>query len=240
MMRSLRSVTLLVGLAFLGGLAGCQTEQGLTWPAFGKYRVPYEDGTEVKVSDDGDFETHNGRYDLDGQNDPPYTIVAAADGWIRSLVDTNEENPDEDPHTHNNYIWIEHPYPFCQPPGVNWTTKPADYDETCIPCLGRSCNEWTKYSHMRKGSSTAAGRVVGQFVSAGVPLGIEGDVGHANGEHLHWAVSKMGSPAGMPDPDGNMPNCCAGDWVFAPFVLPSICGVGVMKEGMTFTAAPCD
>src|SRR6185436_1645455 len=47
-------------------LAGCQTAKGATWPAFGTYRLPYADGTEVTVNND--FITHDpdGRYDLKG------------------------------------------------------------------------------------------------------------------------------------------------------------------------------
>jgi hypothetical protein len=62
----------------------------------------------------------------------------------------------------NNYVWIEHPN-----------------------------GEWTKYTHVRAGSvgPGGAGRTVGEFVSAGTPIGIEGDVGIASGPHVHFEVA---------------------------------------------------
>lgn len=253
---SLTLTVVLCGLAFvlMAGLVGCETKQGPTWPAFGKYRLPYEDGTEVRVSND--FETHSpvGKYDLVGVAGAPgqteWIIVAAADGWIRFLVDSNEENPDDDPHAHNNYIWIEHPYPFCQPTGVTWPGKPADYDETCIPCLSGDCwNESTKYSHIRKDSGKFANIAVGDFVTAGTILGVEDEVGHANESHLHWELAKLDpsnplggqSGQGVPTNHGWVYDWSGGAWVGSPNVLPSICGgIGVMKDGETYTAAPCN
>ena len=175
------SVVRRAGLAGLVGAlamvaAGCHTSHGTTWPAFGTYRMPYSSGIEVKVS--RDFETHNpiGRYDLKAKPNEflgygPFPVVAAADGWIRFIED---QNSGSDP-TDDNFVWIEHPYPFCQPPAVTWPGKPADYDDTCIQCLGDFCNEWTKYAHVAKDSVTVhAGRSVGDFVSAGTLLGLEG------------------------------------------------------------------
>ncbi len=67
------------------GLGARKTNRGATWPAFGAYRLPYADGTSVRVGND--FETHSpiGRYDLNGQGGGPYEIVAAEDGWVRHI-----------------------------------------------------------------------------------------------------------------------------------------------------------
>ena len=121
-------------------LTGCQTDLGATWPAFGTYRLPYGDGTNVRVSND--FVTHNpdGRYDLVGLGAGPHQVVAAAGGWVRLIVDTNAGHQSG----HNNYVWIEHPSPFCQANGVTWPGKPANYSQTCVPCLGAFCNEWNE------------------------------------------------------------------------------------------------
>jgi hypothetical protein len=60
----------------------------------------------------------------------------------------------------NNFVWIEH-----------------------------ANGEWTKYTHFETGSVTDLDWHVGDHVDAGEPLGFEGDVGHANGEHLHFEVA---------------------------------------------------
>lgn len=218
-------------------LGACQTSEGLTWPAFGAYRLPYADGTDVRVN--RDFETHSpiGRYDLKGKNGGPYAVVAAADGWVRFIVDSNTGHGTGD----NNYVWIEHPYPYCQPPGVTWPGKAADYDATCVPCSGDFCNEWSKHSHMAEDSTTVdAGLSEGDWVTAGTFLGWESDIGHASGDHLHWEVAKL-------DPDHPLSNAANGwthdwsgdGWAGSPNVLPSICGIGVLHQGETHTAAPC-
>jgi hypothetical protein len=126
----------------------------------GWYRIPYANGTEIKVTND--HKTHNPliRIDMHGvEGNTPYRIVAAADGTIRFIVDSNSKRQD-DPPCDNNYVWIEH-----------------------------SNREWTKYSHMRKDSVTKdAGLKVGDFVKAGRFLGYESDVGCASGSHLHFEV----------------------------------------------------
>jgi hypothetical protein len=169
-------------------LTGCQTDLGATWPAFGTYRLPYTDGTAVRVSND--FVTHDpdGRYDLVGQGAGPHQVVAAAGGWVRLIVDTNAGHQSG----HNNNVWIEHPYPFCQANGVTWPGKPANYAQTCVPCLGAFCNEWTKYSHMSTNSTTGdAGLSEGDWVAAGQFLGFEDDIGHATGPHVHIEMAKL-------------------------------------------------
>ncbi|MCA9950768.1 MAG: peptidoglycan DD-metalloendopeptidase family protein [Anaerolineales bacterium] len=129
----------------------------------GVFRIPYQNGTVVKIS--GDHKTHKpkGRIDMSGiLGSQPYRIVAAADGHIRFIVDKFSKQVDSssgDPCT-NNYVWIEHAH-----------------------------GEWTKYSHLRKNSVTKMAKLkVGQFVKAGTFLGFEGKVGCASGSHLHFEV----------------------------------------------------
>ena len=59
-------------------------------------------------------------------------VVAAADGWIRFIVDSNTGHT-----TGNNFVWIEHPAPYCQAAGVTWPGKPANYKHHLRALLGR-------------------------------------------------------------------------------------------------------
>ena len=114
----------------------------------GVYRIPYANGTKVKVTNNHDKHKPKGRIDMHGTSGKPYKIVAAADGTVRYIVDNQSKQVDSksgDPCT-NNYVWIEH-----------------------------ANGEWTKYSHMTKGSSTNKAKLkVGKFVKAGTYLGDEG------------------------------------------------------------------
>jgi len=128
----------------------------------GYYRVPYADGTSVRINRDHNSHTPRGRYDMVGTGGGPYKIVAAAPGKIMAIEDDFSERQDSDTadQCNNNYVWIAHPN-----------------------------GEWTKYSHMVKGSTTGkAGLKVGESVKAGQYLGDEGDVGCASGDHLHFEV----------------------------------------------------
>ena len=95
----------------------------------GVYRIPFENGTEVHVTNDHLKHKPVGRIDMSGRGgDGEYKIVAAADGTVRFIEDSfsaqiqNDDDPDtpNKPCT-NNYVWIEH-----------------------------ANGEWTKYSHMQK------------------------------------------------------------------------------------------
>ena len=178
------SLHVLMGTMLL--LAGC---------AQGEYRMPYENGTVVEVVND--HVTHSSpkayMYDIKAQNPTPAAIVAAAPGWVRFIDDSHEE-----PTNDNNYVWIEHPYPFCPVDAsrANWPGKPANYDATCIPCDRDFCNEWTTYAHMTKNSVRVdAGLSEGDWVEAGDFLGYEDEVGWA----MHWRASPLargGHPTG--------------------------------------------
>lgn len=156
----------------------------------GVYRVPYANGTTVKVS--GDVYSHTRRFDIDGQNESAYTIVAAADGIVRFVDDSNAE-----PTSVNNAVWIEHPN-----------------------------GEWTKYSHMRTGT-VPPGVLVGATIDAGDELGIEGDVGYATGEHLHFHV------LALDDPDSGVRE--------GNYRYPRFCGVpgGMLHADETYVADDC-
>jgi murein DD-endopeptidase MepM/ murein hydrolase activator NlpD len=147
--------TLLIAL-FACGVSLAQTKSR------GVYRIPFVNGTTVKIT--GDAKTHKpaGRIDMIGTGGSTYKIVAAADGIVRYVVDNFSKQIDSSsgqPCT-NNYVWIEH-----------------------------ATGEWTKYSHMQTGSTTNKAKIkVGQFVRAGAYLGDEGKVGCASGNHLHFEV----------------------------------------------------
>ncbi|MEJ1095760.1 MULTISPECIES: peptidoglycan DD-metalloendopeptidase family protein [unclassified Pseudoxanthomonas] len=179
-------------------------------PSKGVYRIPYVDSTEVKVTNDHIKHSPPGRIDMSGKSGGPYKIVAAADGTIRHVVDGFSERIDckanPDKPQNNNYVWIEH-----------------------------ANGEWTKYTHMKKSSSTGKAKLkVGQFVSAGTYLGDEGDVGCASGDHLHFEVGVPKASGGiattggfLTDNDGSKRNR-----------IPRICGIdkGMFVSGENYTA----
>jgi murein DD-endopeptidase MepM/ murein hydrolase activator NlpD len=213
-------------------LAGC---------AQGEYRMPYQDGTVVDVYND--HVTHPSpeayMYDLQAQNVAMPAVVAAAPGWIRFIDDSHQE-----PTNDNNYVWIEHPQPFCpvDPNRADWPGKPANYGSTCIPCNKAFCNEWTTYAHMTRNSVRGvAGLSEGDWVEAGDFLGYEDQVGWATiGDHLHWHVAVI--------PPGTQPtyNGYYQDYVDAtgikPELIPIVCHAGgqsvIWRFGI-YTAAGC-
>jgi hypothetical protein len=131
----------------------------------GVYRLPFVDGTELEVTCDHLSHCPRGRLDLIGTGgdvDGEYHIAAAADGWIRAIVDNHSVQCDcsvDD--CENNYLWMEHPD-----------------------------GEWTKYTHFKQNSVTNLGHFEGEWVTAGTNLGNEGDVGCASGVHLHFEVAQ--------------------------------------------------
>jgi hypothetical protein len=65
--------------------------------------------------------------------------------------------------------------------------------------IEHSNGEWTKYSHMIRNSVR---RGAGLRVRAGRILGIEGDVGCADGQHLHFEVAELGADSNPISCDG--------------------------------------
>jgi hypothetical protein len=145
-----------VVLAACAGLgSGDKVSEGL-------YRLPYDDGTRVRVSNDHRTHRPPNRLDLVGVGAPPRRIVAAADGIVRYIVDEFDARQERTARQcYNNYVWLEH-----------------------------SNGEWTKYSHMRQHSVRHKANLrEGNTVGAGTYLGDEGDVGCATGPHLHFEVA---------------------------------------------------
>ncbi len=196
-----------VHAARLLGIAGLTL--ATTAPAIekssGVYRIPMEKGA-VSISRDVDNHSPVGRIDM-GSADSD-RVVAAAAGTVRFIDDSNSARQDSAtaPQCNNNFIWVDH---------------------------GKG--EWTKYTHMLKGTITGAsgaGLKVGDKVAAGQFLGTEGDVGCAGGKHLHFEVgvpraTDPVNPVGgfLRDNDGSKRNRD-----------PHICGVGYFKAGQSYTA----
>src|SRR5215217_568984 len=155
----------LILLVYLIGLAQCvMTASDVGSASLGVYRLPYSDGTMVKVFDD--FSTHRprGRLDLYAvKGQEPYRVVAAANGRVMAIQDSYGEQQNGRITTlcHNNYVWIAH-----------------------------ANGEWTTYSHLARGSVThKAGLKVGGMVKAGQYIGDEGAVGCAMLNHVHFEVA---------------------------------------------------
>ena len=154
---------LLVLAAF--GVSGAATPELEPGPlSQGSYRLPFADGTTVKVFDD--FHTHQppGREDLYAvRGSEPYQVVAAADGRVMAIQDSYGEQQSGRAAAlcHNNYVWIAHPN-----------------------------GEWSNYSHISRGSVTGKAKLkVGDRVKAGQYIGDEDAVGCAMLKHVHFEVA---------------------------------------------------
>jgi murein DD-endopeptidase MepM/ murein hydrolase activator NlpD len=138
----------------------------------GFYRLPFADGTRVKVFDD--FASHRpvGRIDLyavDGAK--PYRVVAAAGGRIMAIQDgfSEQHSGRAAKDCHNNYVWIAH-----------------------------ANGEWTNYSHVEHGSVSGAAHLrVGDRVRAGQFLGYEAAIGCAMLDHVHFEVAVPARPTAI-------------------------------------------
>lgn len=178
----------------------------------GIYRLPFANGTVVKVFDD--FTTHRppGRNDLYAIRGPrPYRVVAAAAGRVMAIQDGYSERQSGRPAAlcHNNYVWIEHPN-----------------------------GEWTNYSHLAHDSVTAkAALKVGDEVAAGQYLGDEGDVGCAMLKHVHFEVA-LPDPAHPIDSGGFLADNDDGKRE----LNPRFCGVDGANatKGKVYVAVACN
>jgi murein DD-endopeptidase MepM/ murein hydrolase activator NlpD len=154
----------LASFCTLPGSSVAQTGNFSVKPSQNVYRLPFANGTRVKVFDD--FITHRppGRNDLfavDGQL--PYRVVAAASGRIVAIQDgySEQQSGRAAKDCHNNYVWIAHPN-----------------------------SEWSNYSHIAHDTVTKKARLkVGDWVKAGQYLGDEGAVGCAMLQHVHFEVA---------------------------------------------------
>ncbi|QNQ08165.1 M23 family metallopeptidase [Sphingomonas alpina] len=176
----------------------------------GQYRLPYEDGTTVKVFDD--FTSHRpvGRVDLFAvAGARPYKVLAAADGVVKAIQNGFSEQLSgrAAKDCHNNYVWIAH-----------------------------ANGEWSNYSHVAHGSVAAAGLRVGDRVKAGQVIGIEGAVGCAMLDHVHFEIAVPSSVAPL-DANGFLTDNDGG----RRERNPRFCGLGdhPAVKGQTYTARPC-
>ena len=177
----------------------------------GLYRLPFADGTDVKVFDD--FSTHRpvGRVDLFAVGGrAPYRVVAAAAGRVAAIQDgyAEQQSGRAAADCHNNYIWIEHPN-----------------------------GEWTNYSHLAHDSvSRRAGLRVGDPIAAGQYLGDEGSVGCAMLEHVHFEVAVPERGAEI-DGGGFLRDNAGGKRERNP----RFCGVaaGTVEKNATYRAVAC-
>jgi murein DD-endopeptidase MepM/ murein hydrolase activator NlpD len=159
-----RSIGIVTLCCVLGGASLAEdTPSGLAMSQ-GLYRLPYADGTLVKVFDDFASHRPRGRIDffaVEGQR--PYRVVAAAAGRVMAIQDSYDaqQSGRAAADCHNNYVWLAHPN-----------------------------GEWTNYSHLAHGSVTALAKLkVGDTVEAGAFLGNEAAVGCAMLDHVHFEVA---------------------------------------------------
>jgi hypothetical protein len=180
-------------------------------PSSGTYRLPFADGTTVRIFDD--FFSHRpvGRVDIYAiQGHTPYRVVAAAAGRIVAIQDGYDEQQSgrAAKDCHNNYVWIAHPN-----------------------------GEWTNYSHVAPGSVTTKAKLaVGDSVSAGTYIGDEGAVGCAMLHHVHFEVA-VPDRAHPIDDGGFLTDNDDGKRER----IPRFCGVtgGVATKGSTYVATTC-
>lgn len=198
------SADLAMGSASAKSMAATPQSHGL-------YRLPFADGTQVKVFDD--FTTHRprGRVDLYAiAGKKPYRVVAAAAGRIVAIQDGYGEQQSGRAAAlcHNNYVWIAHPN-----------------------------GEWTNYSHVARGSVTGKAHLkIGDQVVAGQYIGDEGAVGCAMLEHVHFEVAAP-DPAHPIDSGGFLTDNDNGKRELNPRFC-SVAGGDAVK-GRTYVAAPC-
>ncbi len=207
----MHAIRLILPILLAAGGTAVAAPPGATGESAGQYRLPFADGTGVKVFDD--FDTHRpvGRVDLFAvAGQPPYRVVAAAAGRIVAIQDGygEQQSGRAAADCHNNYVWIAHPN-----------------------------GEWTNYSHVAQGSVTKkAGLEVGDQVEAGQYLGDEDAIGCAMLKHVHFEVA-MPDPAKPIDAGGFLLDNEGGKRERNP----RFCGVdgGTVVKGHTYRAVPC-
>jgi murein DD-endopeptidase MepM/ murein hydrolase activator NlpD len=99
----------------------------------GFYRLPYADGTTVKVFDAFDTHRPRGRIGFFAVDGPmPYRVVAAADGRVAAIQHgySGQQSGRAASECHNHCVWIAHPN-----------------------------GEWTNYSHIAHGTVTGKAKL---------------------------------------------------------------------------------
>lgn len=176
------------------------------------YRAPYANGTEFFVSNDVFTHSPVGRYDLIAQGDDDcstHVVVAAADGIVRMVMDTNTTSCSSGCGQFNNYVWLQH-----------------------------DNGEWTKYTHMATNSVPVdSGDVVQAGDPLGFECWV-GNTNPPFGRHLHFEVRKPDDPENPPiDPSGGFLNSSDGGHLVP--VLCGTPGQFVMNDGDMITAGSC-
>lgn len=204
------------------------------------YRLPYVNGTEIEITQDHNTHTTPKAEMFDMRATSPDQVLAAAKaGWVRYIKDSGNSAAST-----NNYVWIEHPLNYCQPSG---SAPPGSggFGVPCVTCakgLGR-CNEWTLYAHMAQNSVTGdAGLSVGDWVTAGQPIGIESNVGFADGRHVHFTVWKFEEDSVLATPTVNGDYEPYVNMYGRPEVVPLFCtteGLRYPRKGDVHVAANC-
>lgn len=206
------SIMGIAGLALLASASSAGEPAGNAHGgSTGQYRLPFADGTSVKVFDD--FDTHRpvGRVDLYAVGgNAPYRVVAAAAGKVMAIQDgyTEQQSGRAAKDCRNNYIWIAHPN-----------------------------GEWTNYSHVATGSVKGAAHLkVGDRVKAGQLIGYEGTVGCSMLDHVHFEVA-VPAPDRAIDEGGFLLDNQDGKRERNP----RFCGVpdAHARKGTTYEAVPC-
>jgi len=168
----------------------------------GLYRLPYANGTSVLVS--GDHFTHSPDFnEYDLNGKPDNSGQQYTVVAAASGVIVAMDDTNAEPTSSNNYVWIRH-----------------------------ANGEMSKYTHLETGSVTARGLAVDSNVSAGTILGFEGDVGQAQGQHVHFEVVVDDDPENPID---------SGGFAIGQAYVPLFCGVpgNVLFHGEYYTAAAC-
>lgn len=218
------------------------------------YRIPYANGTIVTANND--HHSHPkavNRVDLGGGDGS--TVVAAASGIIRGIVDRNgnsngfgdglaadQVTPQDDS--------LEHSCSDAQDMNGNAipdsTVKGLCQDHNNYVWIEHPNGEWTKYTHFATGSVTMAppfgfGWQVDDTILVGQAIGFQSDVGSAGGSHLHFEVAAI--PAGAPNPPfSQLGGFVSNSWNVVTVVCFSdgdVNGDSLYTEDEVYTAGPC-
>jgi murein DD-endopeptidase MepM/ murein hydrolase activator NlpD len=220
----------------------------------GIYRVPYADGTSVSANNDHHSHPNAvNRVDLGGGDGS--TIVAAASGIIRGIVDRNGNSngfgdglaadqitPQDDS--------LEHSCSDAKDMNGNSipdsTVKGLCQQHNNYVWIEHANGEWTKYTHFATGSVTMAapfgnGWQVGDTILVGQPIGFQSDIGSAGGSHLHFEVAAI--PSGTPTPPftqlGGFVNNAWNVVTVVCFTDGDANGDSLYTEDEVYTAGPC-
>lgn len=240
----------LLGIGVLTGLLAVTSESSASHGTLtftqGVYRVPYADGTTVTITfdhhDHGGPNGNKNRVDMVGDV-PASSVVAAAGGWIRAIVDNHGndnglgDGVDTGGAAQNDAL--EHSCSDAQDmngnaiPNSVVTGLCQDYNN--YVWIEHPNGEWSKYSHMATGSVTGNGWAINDWINAGEILGPESDVGRAGGPHLHWEVA-------LPtDPTDPTPFSTNGGFIQGTNIVAVVCDIpnNIYATGDSYVTAPC-